>query len=87
MWDAPSPAPDSYEVFYQVENGAILSAGTTNSTELTLTDVLQEVSCFVIAYGSTNTIPSARSNIAIAQPGECIIAGVFELNLPNIQPL
>ena len=74
MWNAPSPVPDGYEVFYQVDNGAILSAGTTNSTELTLTgeELAQELSCFVVAYGSMNTIPSARSNIAIAQAGKLV---------------
>ena len=73
MWDAPSPAPDGYEVFYQVDDGAILSAGTTNNTELTLTgeELAQELSCFVVSYSSsTNTIPSARSNAATVQAGE-----------------
>lgn len=75
MWDAPSPAPDGYEVFYQVDDDdIILSGGTTNNTELTLTgeEVTQTLSCFVVAF-STNTIPSARSNAATALAGECII--------------
>ena len=73
-WDAPSPAPDGYEVFYQVDGGDILSAGNTTNIELAITGVtaLQEISCFVVAFGGTNTLPSARSNVAVIQPGECV---------------
>lgn len=74
MWDAPSPAPDGYEVFCQEDGGDILSEGTTTNTELILTGVsVHELSCFVVAYGDVNTIPSARSSVAIAQAGERLI--------------
>ena len=71
MWNASSPAPDGYEVFYQADGSDILSGGTTNNTELTLTgeEVAQTLSCFVVAF-SINTIPSARSNAATALAGE-----------------
>ena len=57
IWDAPSPRPDGYEVFYQVDGGDILSGGTTTNTALTLTGVISatELSCFVVAF--TKTIP------------------------------
>ena len=73
-WDAPSPVPDGYEVFYQEDGGDILSAGTTTNTMLIITGVTkqQEISCFVVAFGGTNTLPSARSNVATIQSGECI---------------
>ena len=71
-WDAPSPVPDGYEVFYQVDGGDILSAGTTTNTMLTITNVTvaQNISCFVVAYGDSNTIPSARSSVVTVQPGK-----------------
>ena len=71
-WDAPSPVPDGYEVFYQVDGGDILSGGTTTNTALTLTGVISatEFSCFVVAF-SDNSLPSARSNVVILQ-GEII---------------
>ena len=70
MWDAPSPAPEGYEVFYQVYDGDILSAGNTTNTELTLTSVpIQELSCFVVAF-SSNAVPSVHNNVATAQSGE-----------------
>ena len=73
-WDAPSPVPDGYEVFYQVDGGDILSAGTTTNNMLIIADVTmeQEISCFVVAFGGTNTLFSARSNVATIQSGECI---------------
>ena len=73
-WTAPSPVPDGYEVFYQVDGGDILSAGTTTNTVLTITGVTmqQEISCFVISFGGDTSLPSARSNLAVIQPGECI---------------
>ena len=73
IWDAPSPRPDGYEVFYQVDGGDILSGGTTTTnTALTLTGVISgiEFSCFVVAF-SDNSLPSARSNVVILQ-GEII---------------
>ena len=67
-WGAPSPTPDGYEVFYQIDGGDIFSGGTTTNTELVFTvalsSVLQELSCFVVAF-SDNAIPSARSDVAI----------------------
>ena len=66
-WDTLSPA-DGYEVFCQEDGGDILSGGTTTNTELTLTGVsVHELSCFVVAYGDINTIPSARSSVVIVQ--------------------
>ena len=73
-WDAPSPVPDGYEVFYQVDGGDVLSAGTTTNIELAITGVsiVQEISIFVVAFGGTNTLPSARSNVAVIQPGKLV---------------
>ena len=72
-WGAPSPVPDGYEVFYQVDGGGILSAGTTTNTTLAITGVtvVQEISCFVVAFIDTDSLPSARSSVVIVQPGEC----------------
>ena len=74
-WDAPSPVPDGYEVFYQVDGGDILSAGNTTNTMLTITGVTmqQEISVFVVSFGGTNTLPSARSNVAIVPPGKSLM--------------
>ena len=75
MWDALSPAPvGGYEVFYQVDGGDILSAGITTNIELAITGVTmqQEISCFVVAFGGNNTLPSDRSNVAVIQPGKLV---------------
>ena len=74
-WTAPSPVPDGYEVFYQVDGGDILSAGTTTNTMLNITGVTttNEISIFVVSFGGTNTLPSARSNVAVVPPGECLL--------------
>ena len=73
-WTAPSPVPDGYEVFYQVDGGDILSAGNTTNTMLTINSatITKQISYFVVAFGGTNTLPSARSNVAVIQPGECM---------------
>ena len=80
-WYAPSPVPDGYEVFYQVDGGDILSAGTNTNTMLTITGVTatNEISIFVVSFGGTNTLPSARSNVAVVPPGECLLwfAGIL----------
>ena len=66
-WNNQSQA-DGYEVFCQVDSCDIISRGTTTNTELTLTGVsLHELSCFVVAYGDINTIPSARSSVVNVQ--------------------
>ena len=79
-WDAPSPVPDGYEVFYQMDSGDILSAGITTNTMLTITGVTEtnEISIFVVSFGGTNTLPSAHSNVAVAPSGECLL-GIFIL--------
>ena len=50
---------DGYEVFYQMDGGDILSAVITTNIELAITGVtiLQDISCFVVAFGGTNTLP------------------------------
>ena len=85
-WNASSPVPDGYEVFYQVDGGDILSAGNTTNTMLTIAGVTvaQSITCFVVAYGDSNTIPSARSSVVNVQPGKlaiheschCIMSGL-----------
>ena len=82
-WDASSPVPGGYDVFYQVDGGDILSAGNTTNTMLTITGVTStnEISIFVVSFGGTNTLPSARSNVAVAPSGECLLwsAGILIL--------
>ena len=82
-WVAPSPVPDGYEVFYQVDGGDILSAGITTNTMLNITGetATNEISIFVVSFGGTNTLPSARSNVAVVPPGECLLwfAGILIL--------
>ena len=72
-WTAPSPTPEGYEVFYQLADGGdILSGGTNNDTELTLTGLtLGEIySIFVVAFGGANhTLPSPHSNTVMIQAG------------------
>ena len=74
-WDASSPVPDGYEVFYQVDGGDILSAGNTTNTILTITGVtaMNGMSIFIVSFGGTNTLPSARSNVAVAPSGEFLL--------------
>ena len=72
-WDAPSTAPDGYEVFYYVtlSSSTIVSGGNTSNTELILTGLSlnKRYSIFVVAYGDNYTIPSPRSNIASLPSG------------------
>lgn len=72
-WDAPAMAPDGYEVFYQVAGGDTVTAGNTTSTQMDVTGLpaVAQYSFFVVGFGNTNTIPSARSNTATVLPGEC----------------
>ena len=56
-WTAPATQVSGYEVFYLSPAGETLSAGTTNITNLTLS----ELQIFVVAY-SPNNLPSNRSN-------------------------
>ena len=68
-WEPLSPRPvGGYEVFYQVDGGDIISAGTTINTMFTgtnlLDSVLQQLSCFVVAIGMNN-VPTDRSEVAI----------------------
>ena len=74
-WDPSSPVPDGYEVFYQVDSGDILSAGSTTNTMLTITGVTatNEITIFVVSFDGTNTLPSARSTVAVVPPGECLL--------------
>ena len=50
---------------------------------LTITGVtaMNKISIFVVSFGGTNTLPSARSNVAVVPPGECLIslAGILVL--------
>ena len=72
-WTALSPTPDGYEVFYQLADGGdILSGGTSNNTELTLTGLTlgETYSIFVVAFGGANhTLPSPHSNTVMIQAG------------------
>ena len=68
-WTAPSPIPAGYEVFYQTTGAAnnvvTDSAGTTTTTELTLTGLVfgQTYSIFIVAFGPEGALvlPSACS--------------------------
>ena len=72
-WTASSPTPNSYEVFYQLADGGdILSGGTSNNTELTLTGLTlgETYSIFVVAFSYANhTLPSLHSNTVMIQAG------------------
>lgn len=72
-WDAPTMVPDGYEVFYQVAGGNTVTAGDTTSTQMIVTGLsaVAQYSFFVVGFGNTNAIPSARSNTATVLPGEC----------------
>ena len=57
-------------VIYSVQ-GSLL----THDYMLTITGVTatNEISIFVVSFGGTNTLPSARSNVAVVPPGECLL--------------
>ena len=72
-WDAPSPTPAGYEVFYRTTSYPYtqISGGNTSNTELTLTGLSLEklYYIFVVAYGDKYTLPSPHSNTFSLEPG------------------
>ena len=49
-------------MFYVTAAGETHSAGNTTDTNLTVSDLSDVCSVFVVAYGGEKTLPSARSN-------------------------
>ena len=90
-WTASLPTPDGYEVFYQLADGGdILSGGTSNNTELTLTGLTlgETYSIFAVAFGSANNnLPSPRSNTVIIQASKntSLCMHVFLTNISQVE--
>ena len=66
-WTAPATPVSGYEVFYVTAAGETHSVGNTTNTNLTVCEICELHSVFVVAYGgnstSDHTLPSVRSNI------------------------
>ena len=63
-WTAPAIPVSGYEVFYVTTAGETHSAGNTTDTNLTVSDLSEVCSVFVVGYGGLfTTLPGARSSV------------------------
>ena len=68
-WTAPLAPVSGYEVFYVTAAGETHSAGNTTDTNLTVSDLSDVCSVFVVAYGGDSTsehiLPSEHARISL----------------------